>query len=228
MRNSGRPGLRCDPDARGTPVPRVSGPAGHQRVHARLRLALPAGDGGEWASSEFKQTSKNRAPQVGFPQLAAPRPNDPPMMGLEFYRSDAVRGVLNVTVATKTTALPSNFSLLTPRYGSCENVIITIDAGFCRCGARLRKSGTPYIVVRMKPWALGLTIMARSHGSLKRSPTRTTLGTLGVTVVAGGAATAGRSSLRLTATVVSAGAARDVPVPIGTARAAAIGVGCAA
>src|SRR5262249_50468896 len=150
---------------------------------------------------------QNRAPKVGFPKLAAPRPSDPPDDGTN-YCSDAVRGVLKVTVETKTTALPANLSVLTPRCGSSENVIITIAAGFCRCGARLRKSCSPYIVVRMKPCALGLTIMARSHGSLKRSPTRTRFGPFGFSGAAGGAATDGRASLRLTATVVSAGGGR--------------------
>ena len=55
----------------------------------------------------------------------------------------------------------------------------------------------------MKFCALGLTIMARIQGSLKRSPTRTTLGPFGL-----GGTTDGRSSLRLTATVVSAGRRR--------------------
>jgi hypothetical protein len=67
--------------------------------------------------------------------------------------------------------------------------------------------------------------MARIHGSLKRSPTRTTLAPWC------GATDDGRSSLRLTAMVVSGaatGAARDVPTPIGNVRAVAIGVGCAA
>src|SRR5262249_1224001 len=162
----------------------------------------------------------------GFPQLAAPRPSDPPDDGTN-YCSDAVRGVLKVTVETKTTALPANLSVVTPRCGSSENVIITIAAGFCRCGARLRKSCTPYIVVRMKPCALGLTIMARSHGSLKRSPTRTRLGPWGFSGVTAAGVTVGRSSLRLSAMVVS-GVARGVPDPIGAARTAAIGVGCAA
>src|SRR5439155_260997 len=72
-------------------------------------------------------------------------------------------------------------------------------------------------------YALGLTIMARIHGSLKRSPTRTTLGPLD-------GATEGWSSLRLTAIVVSgaAGATRGVSGSVGSARATAMGVGCAA
>ena len=79
----------------------------------------------------------------------------------------------------------------------------------------------------MKFCALGLTIMARIQGSLKRSPTRTTL----TLVVLGATTDDGRSSKRLTAMVVSGGAtgaARDVPKPMGRVRAVAIGVGCAA
>ena len=63
--------------------------------------------------------------------------------------------------------------------------------------------------------------MARIHGSLKRSPTRTTL------IVLVGVSTDGRSSLRFTATVVSGGAAaaRGVPSASGTALAVAIEAG---
>src|SRR5262245_45886375 len=141
------------------------------------------------------------------------------------YRSDAVRGGLNVTVRVKPTALPLNISLLMPRYGSSENVAIMVAAGLCRYGPRVRKSGTPYTVVFMKLCALGLTIMARIHGSLKRSPTRTTIAPLGL----GGAE--GESSLCLTAIGVSDGRAavgRVVPPPTGSVRATAIGFSCAA
>src|ERR1700730_15045123 len=75
----------------------------------------------------------------------------------------------------------------------------------------------------MKVCALGLTIMARIHGSLKRSPIRTTLVPLVLDDVTGGG-----SSLCLTATVVSAGGVRGVAVPMGIARAGAMGGGCAA
>src|SRR5262245_55089784 len=85
----------------------------------------------------------------------------------------------------------------------------------------------------MKACALGLTIMARIHGSLKRSPTRTTLvpwpwadgGVVVVVVV-----TVGRSSLRLSATVVSPWAAGlELPEPMGgTGRVVASGRGGAA
>src|SRR5438876_7806937 len=113
-----------------------------------------------------------------------------------------------------------------PRYGSSENVAIMVEAGLSRYGPSARKSGTPYTVVFMKLCALGLTIMARIHGSLKRSPTRTT-----TTPLALGGATKEESSLRLTATVVSAGRSivgRAVPPPTGSVRATAIGFGCAA
>src|SRR5262245_65958018 len=87
-----------------------------------------------------------------------------------------------------------------PRCGSSENVAIMVEAGLSRYGPSARKSGTPYTVVFMKLCALGLTIMARIHGSLKRSPTRTTIGTLG-------GAMGGWSSLRLVAIVLSRGEA---------------------
>ena len=135
--------------------------------------------------------------------------------------------MLKVAVETNTTALPSNFSQIMPRYGSFENVVITVVAGFCRYGPRLRKSVAPSRVVFIKFCALGLTIMARIQGSLKRSPTRTTL----TLVVLGATTDDGRSSKRLTAMVVSGGAtgaARDVTGPMGRVRAVAIGVGCAA
>src|SRR5262245_51945909 len=72
---------------------------------------------------------------------------------------------------------------------------------------------------------LGLTIMARIQGSLKRSPTWTRLSPCGF---GGVTAAAGCSSVRFAATVVSALSpwARDDPAPIGSGRAAAIGVGC--
>src|SRR5436309_8272426 len=76
----------------------------------------------------------------------------------------------------------------------------------------------------MKFCALGLTIIARIHGSLKRSPTRTTLAAMALDG-------ATESSLRFTATVVSAeaaGAARANVGPVGSVRATAIGTGCAA
>src|SRR6516165_10667865 len=132
-------------------------------------------------------------------------------------------GMLNVTVRVKPTALPAKLSLVMPRCGSSENVAIMVEAGLSRYGPSARKSGTPYTVVFMKLCALGLTIMARIHGSLKRSPTRTTLGPLG-------GAMEGWSSLRLTAIVVSgaAGATRGVSGSVGSARATAMGVGCAA
>src|SRR5262245_42340412 len=100
-------------------------------------------------------------------------------MGSKSYRSAAVRGGLNVTVRVKPTALPAKLSLVMPRYGSSEKVAIMVEAGFTRYGPSARKSGTPYAVVFMKICALGPTITARIHGSLKRSPTRTTLGPLG-------------------------------------------------
>jgi len=78
----------------------------------------------------------------------------------------------------------------------------------------------------MKFWALGLTIMARIHGSLKRSPTRTTLLALAM-----GAASEGESPVRLAAIVGSIDAlvaVRAVGDSAGSARATAIGVGCAA
>src|SRR5262245_28867155 len=124
----------------------------------------------------------------------------------------------------QTTTLPSNLSLIMPRCGSFENVISIVAVGFSRYGPRLRKSVAPSCVVRRKLWALGLTIIARIHGSLKRSPTRTTL----MGLVEG--STDGRSSLRFTATVGSggaAGAARGIP-SAGTALAVGIEAGCAA
>src|SRR5262249_51600059 len=140
------------------------------------------------------------------------------------YRSAAVCGGPNVTVREKPTALPAKLSLVMPRYGSSENVAIMVEAGLSRYGPSVRKSGTPYTVVFMKACALGLTSMTRIHGSLKRSAARITLGPLA-------GATDRRSSLRLTAIVVSgsaAGAACGVSVSVGSARATAIGVGCAA
>ena len=83
----------------------------------------------------------------------------------ETIANRSVRGGANVTVRVKPTALPLNVSLIMPRCGSSENVAIMVDAGFCRYGPRARKSGIPYAVVLMKFWALGLTIMARIHGS---------------------------------------------------------------
>ena len=61
---------------------------------------------------------------------AAPQPS--PVIGNKNYRSDAVRGGLNVTVRVKPTALPLNISLLMPRYGSSENVAIMVAAGLWR------------------------------------------------------------------------------------------------
>ena len=75
------------------------------------------------ANGERDLTTVRPASSATFPRLAAPRPNDPPDDGKQIYRSAAVRAV-NVTVETKTTALPANFSVLMPRCGSSENVII--------------------------------------------------------------------------------------------------------
>src|SRR5262245_5905984 len=113
-----------------------------------------------------------------------------------------------------------------PRCGSSENVAIMVEAGLSRYGPSARKSGTPYTVVFMKLCALGLTIMARIHGSLKRSTTRTTTAPL----VLGGAIE-GEPSLCLAAISVSDGTAavgRVVPPPTGSVRVAVIGFGCAA
>src|SRR4029077_7051183 len=110
--------------------------------------------------------SRRVSPHAGFPRLAAPRPPPIPPGDGRNYRNEAVRGGANVTVRVKPTALPLNVSLVMPRCGSSVNVAIMIDAGFSRYGPRARKSGIPYTVVFMKSWALGLTIMARIHGSL--------------------------------------------------------------
>ena len=75
----------------------------------------------------------------------------------------------------------------------------------------------------MKPCALGLKIIARSHGSLYDSPA------LMAWALATGAdaTTVGRSPLRLTATVVAggnAGATRAPPGAVGVGRASVAGV----
>src|ERR1700722_5315071 len=67
-----------------------------------------------------------------------------------------------------TVALPVKRAYSRPGFGSVANVIITELAGFTIIADNVRKSRTPSEVMQRKLLTLGDTMIARSHGSVRR------------------------------------------------------------
>src|SRR5262245_20120816 len=103
-------------------VPDITGVDGRDRPAHDQRNRLRA-----WRLLRL-QAQPKKSMAGGEPRPSPSQSPDPPID----YCSAAVRR-LNVTVETKTTALPLNWSNDMPRYGSSEKVIITDVAGFTRC-----------------------------------------------------------------------------------------------